>query len=98
MNNETIILNKKDLWQYILMLERHDKDTFSDIDTRVLEQIRRFFSANLHLIRYAVDVVELILTPRGEGQSPLAQVNIIYHHRLYRLTSDENGCIPQFRT
>jgi hypothetical protein len=98
MNDETIILNQKELWEYILKFDWHDRNTFSDEDTRVMEQIRRFFSANLHLIRYATDIVELVLTPRGEGESPLAQVNIIYHHRLYRLTSDENGCIPQFRT
>jgi hypothetical protein len=98
MNNETIILNQKDLWEYILKFNWHDRNAFSDEDIHVMEQIRRFFSANLHLIRYATDIVELVLTPRGKGELPLAQVNIIYQHRLYRLTSDENGCIPQVRT
>ena len=97
MNDETITLNREELWQYILRLGWRDRNTLSHEDIHILEQIRRFFSANLHLIRYAVHIEELTLTPRGAGQPPLAQVNIMCDHRLYRLTSDANGRVPRFR-
>lgn len=96
MENEVITLDQENLQRLILRLGWCDTDTLADEEAHVLEQVRRFFTANLHLARYATDIEELTLIPRGGEQPPHAEVKIIYHHRLYRLTSDENGCVPHF--
>jgi hypothetical protein len=97
MGNKAVTLDQENLHRLILRLGWRDTDALPDEEAYVLEQVRRFFTANLHLARYATDIEELTLIPRGGDKPPQAEVRIIYHHRLYRLTSDENGHVPHFR-
>lgn len=96
MGNDAITVDQKNLQRYILRLSRRDRDGLSDKDVATLEQIDLFFTTNLHLVGYVGDIRELALTPRGDGQPPLAKVTVIRQYHMYRLASDENGRVPHF--
>jgi hypothetical protein len=58
---------------------------------RTVEQLGLFFAANPELADYAIDIDEILLTPRPGDAPPLAIVHITYKGQPYHLVTGEDG-------
>jgi len=94
---ETVHLNRDQLASHVHLgattdldqLERSDPEAF-----RVAEQLGLFFAANPDMADYAVDIDEIILTPRPGDAPPLAILHVTYKGQPYHLETGPDGRFP----
>jgi hypothetical protein len=87
---ETITLSQEQLQHYVHVGAQRNV-LVSPEEARICHQIGLFFATNLHLADYAIDVQQLVLTPRDDDEPPLASLTLVRRGREYQLESDEAG-------